>query len=192
MGDRKSELLIVPKKPGNQPNGTRWRDGASRNTELLEGKMTGTQSPLDISTRLQRIAELARREPKVALTTLAHHIDIEFLREAYRRTRKDGATGVDGETAASYAENLDENLRSLLDRFKSGTYFAPPVRRVHIPKGDGAKTRPIGIPTFEDKILQRAVTMVLEAIYEQEFLDTRTASGRRVPPTTPCRCFGTA
>jgi RNA-directed DNA polymerase len=133
--------------------------------------MTGTQSPLDISTRLQRIAELARREPKLALTTLAHHIDIEFLREAYRRTRKDGATGVDGETAASYAESLDENLRSLLDRFKSGTYRAPPVRRVHIPKGDGSKTRPIGIPTFEDKVLQRAVMMVLEAIYEQEFYD---------------------
>ena len=92
--------------------------------------MTGTRSPLDISTKLQRIAELARREPR-ALTALAHHIDIEFLREAYRRTRKDGATGVDGETAASYAERLDENLRSLLDRFKSGTYRAPPVRRVH-------------------------------------------------------------
>lgn len=132
--------------------------------------MTGTRSPLDISTKLQRIAELARREPR-ALTALAHHIDIEFLREAYRRTRKDGAPGVDGETAASYAEGLDENLRSLLDRFKSGTYRAPPVRRVHIPKGDGSKTRPIGIPTFEDKVLQRAVTMVLEAIYEQEFVD---------------------
>jgi RNA-directed DNA polymerase len=133
--------------------------------------MTGTSSPLDISTRLQRIAKLARQDPKMVLTTLAHHIDIEFLREAYRRTRKDGAVGVDGGTAASYAEGLDENLRSLLDRFKSGTYFAPPVRRVHIPKGDGSKTRPIGIPTFEDKVLQRAVTMVLEAIYEQEFLD---------------------
>lgn len=132
--------------------------------------MTGTRSPLDISTKLQRIAELAGREPR-ALTALAHHIDIEFLREAYRRTRKDGATGVDGETAASYAERLDENLRSLLDRFKSGTYRAPPVRRVHIPKGDGSKTRPIGIPTFEDKVLQRAVAMVLEAIYEQEFLN---------------------
>jgi RNA-directed DNA polymerase len=132
--------------------------------------MPGTPNPKNISTRLQQIAELARRVP-TALNTLAHHIDIEFLREAYRRTRKDGAAGVDGGTAASYAENLDESLRSLLDRFKSGTYFAPPVRRVHLPKGDGSKTRPIGIPTFEDKILQRAVTMVLEAIYEQEFLD---------------------
>ena len=162
---------MVPTKPGNQPNGTRWRDGASRNTDLLEGKMKGTQSPTDISTKLQRIAELARREPKVTFTALAHLIDIEFLREAYRRTRKDGAAGVDGETAASYARALDENLRSLLDRLKSGTYRAPPVRRVHIPKGDGSKTRPIGIPTFEDKVLQRAVTMVLEAIYEQDFLD---------------------
>lgn len=128
--------------------------------------MTGAPNPKDISTRLQRIAELARQVP-TALNTLAHHIDIEFLREAYRRTRKDGAAGVDGETAATYAKDLDENLRNLLDRFKTGTYWAPPVRRVHIPKGDGSKTRPIGIPTFEDKILQRAVTMVLEAIYEQ-------------------------
>jgi len=77
----------------------------------------------------------------------------------------------DGETAATYARNLDENLRSLLDRLKSGTYRAPPVRCVHSPKGDGSKTRPIGLPTFEDKVLQRAVTMVLEAIYEQELLD---------------------
>ena len=130
--------------------------------------MKGTQSPPNISTRLQRIAELARREPKVVLTALAHHIDIEFLRVAYQRTRQDGAVGVDGETGSSYAENLDERLRSLLDRFKSGTYVAPAVRRVHIPKGDGTKTRPIGIPTFEDKILQRAVAMVLEAIYEQD------------------------
>src|SRR5688500_20254507 len=115
---------MVPTKPGNQPNGTRWRDGARRNTELLEGKMSGTQSPPNISTKLQRIAELPRRAPKVALTALAHHIDIDFLREAYRRTRKDGPAGVPGGTAASYAQNLDENLRSMLDRFKSGTYRA--------------------------------------------------------------------
>ena len=123
----------------------------------------------DVSTKLQRIAQLAKEDPKRALTTLAHHIDIEFLREAFRRTRKDGATGVDDQTAEEYELCLEVNLRSLLDRFKSGTYRAPPVRRVHIPKGDGKKTRPIGIPTFEDKLLQRAVSMVLEAIYEQEF-----------------------
>ena len=131
--------------------------------------MNGTPRPQDVSTKLLRIAKLAREDPQRALTTLAHHIDVEFLREAYRRTRKDGATGVDHQTAEDYASNLESNLRSLLDRFKAGTYQAPPVRRVHIPKGDGKKTRPIGIPTFEDKLLQRAVAMVLEAIYETEF-----------------------
>jgi len=109
--------------------------------------------------------------PGVALKTLAHHIDVDWLREAYRRTRKDGARGVDGQSAQQYAEHLEDNLRTLLERAKSGTYRAPPVRRVHIPKGDGSQTRPIGIPTFEDKVLQRAVAMLLEAVYEQEFHD---------------------
>jgi group II intron reverse transcriptase/maturase len=122
-----------------------------------------------VSTKLQRIAELAKKLPDKPLTTLAHHIDLEWLREAYRRTRKDGAPGTDGQTAEQYEANLEENLRTLLERAKSGTYRAPPVRRVHIPKGDGSQTRPIGIPTFEDKVLQRAVTMLLEAVYEQEF-----------------------
>jgi len=131
--------------------------------------MAGTPKPLSISMRLQRIAELARQMPDVALQTLAYHIDVDFLHEAYRRTRKDGAPGVDGRTAKEYEVNLQGNLKTLLDRFKTGMYRAPPVRRVHIPKGSG-KTRPIGIPTIEDKILQRAVTMVLEAVYEQDFL----------------------
>ena len=119
--------------------------------------MTETPSSSIVSTRLERIAKLAREAPDTALTTLAHHIDIAWLHEAFRRTRKDGATGVDRQTAEEYAANLEGNLRSLLDRAKSGTYRAPPVRRVHIPKGSGAETRPIGIPTFEDKVLQRAV-----------------------------------
>jgi RNA-directed DNA polymerase len=76
---------------------------------------------------------------------------------------------VDGQTAEEYEERLEENLRSLLDRFKSGRYHAPPVRRTYIPKGDGKEQRPIGIPTFEDKVLQRAVSMVLDAVYEQDF-----------------------
>ncbi len=109
--------------------------------------MPGTPSPETISTRRQRIAELARRSPQAALTTLAHHIDIDWLAEAYARTRKDGAVGVDGQTAADYAVDLEGNLRSLLDRAKSGRYQAPPVRRVHIPKGTGSETRPLGIPT---------------------------------------------
>jgi len=132
------------------------------------GDASGAEST--ISTRLRRIAELARQMPDRALTTLSHHIDVEWLKEAYRRTRKDGATGVDRTTAAQYAANLEGNLRSLLERAKSGTYRAPPVRRVHIPKGTGKETRPLGIPTFEDKVLQRAVAMVLEAVYEQDFM----------------------
>jgi RNA-directed DNA polymerase len=132
--------------------------------------MSGTPGPGSVSTKLERIVKSAKEMPGVAFTTLAHHIDLEWLLEAYRRTRKDGAAGVDGQTAKEYAANLEGNLRSLLDRAKTGdSYRAPPVRRVHIPKGDGSKTRPIGIPTFEDKVLQRAVAMVLEAVYEQDF-----------------------
>lgn len=106
----------------------------------------------------------------MAICTLAHHIDTDLLRVAYHRTRKSGAVGVDGQTAAEYEQNLEGNLRSLLERFKSGSYVAPPVRRAHIPKDDHT-TRPIGIPTFEDKVLQRAVAMVLGAVYEQDFKD---------------------
>jgi RNA-directed DNA polymerase len=133
--------------------------------------MAGTSGSTNVSTKLGQIAKLAREMPQAALTTLAHHIDIDWLREAYRRTRKDGATGIDRQTADEYAKHLDDNLCSLLERAKSGSYVAPPVRRVHIPKGDGSQTRPIGIPTFEDKVLQRAVAMVLEAVYEQSFLN---------------------
>src|SRR5947209_18330522 len=91
------------------------------------------------------------------------------MRGAYRLTRKDGALGIGGVRAADYAKNLQANLVDLLDRIKSGRYKAPPVRRTYIPKADGSQ-RPLGIPTFEDKVAQRAIVMVLEAIYEQEFL----------------------
>jgi group II intron reverse transcriptase/maturase len=114
---------------------------------------------------------LAKRSPQMAFTSLAYLMDLEWLREAYRRTRKDAAPGVDGQTAEEYARDLDVNLVSLLDRVKAGTYWAPPVRRVYIPKGTGTETRPIGIPAFEDKVLQRAVVMLLEPIYEQDFVD---------------------
>jgi RNA-directed DNA polymerase len=143
---------------------------ARRDMEPREGKMEETLGSVPISTRLERIATLARQLRDQPLTTLAHHIDLDWLREAHRRTRKDGATGVDRQTADEYATNLEDNLRSLLERAKSGTYRAPPVRRAYIPKDNG-EMRPLGIPTFEDKVLQRAVAMVLEAVYEQEFLD---------------------
>lgn len=125
--------------------------------------MAGKPSPKTVSTKIERIAELAKQMPSAALTSLSHHIDIAWMHEAYRRTRKDGAPGVDRMTAEEYAKNLEENLQSLLDRAKSGDHYrAPAVRRVHIPKGDGKKTRPLGIPTFEDKVLQKAAVMALE------------------------------
>lgn len=139
--------------------------------EPLQGQTAGTPMPESVSTKLQRIAQLAREAPQRALLSLAHYIDIEFLHEAFRRTRKEAAPGVDGQSGAEYAEHLEENLQGLLDRFKSGRYHAPPVRRAYVPKGDGTTLRPIGVPTFEDKVLQRAVAMVLEAICEQDFLD---------------------
>jgi group II intron reverse transcriptase/maturase len=132
--------------------------------------MDETKGSSAISTRLEQIARLARKFADTPLTTLAHHIDIEWLREAYRRTRKDGARGIDGQGAEEYAADLEGNLGRLLERVKSGSYRAPPVRRAYIPKANG-EPRALGIPTFEDKVLQRAVAMVLEAVYEQEFLD---------------------
>jgi len=133
--------------------------------------MAGASEPDNMSTRQQRIAELAKQSPQMGFTSLAHHIDLSWLWHAYQGTRKDGAVGVDGQTAADYEAELLGNLRSLLERAKSGTYQAPPVRRVRIPKGTGSETRPLGIPTFEDKVLQRAVVQVLEPLYEQDFLD---------------------
>jgi len=104
----------------------------------------------------------------VALCSLHHVIDLDWMKEAYRLTRKDGAPGIDGVTAADYEVNLEARLLELLERIKSGRYRAPPVRRVYIPKADGSQ-RMLGIPTFEDKVAQRAITMVLEAVYEDEF-----------------------
>lgn len=124
-----------------------------------------------VSTKLRQIAEVSGKAPGMVWTTLSHHIDLEWLYEAYRRTRKDASPGVDGITRKEYEANLDGNLRSLLENFKSGRYRAQPSRRTYIPKGDG-KYRPLGIPTLEDKILQRAVLMVMEAIYEQDFCES--------------------
>jgi RNA-directed DNA polymerase len=125
------------------------------------------------------------------LFSLNHVIDFEWMREAYIRTRKDGATGIDGVTAQDYEANLETNLRDLLERIKSGRYKAPPVRRTYIPKVDGSQ-RPIGIPTFEDKVAQRAIAMVLEAVYEQAFLScsygfqARAIGAPGTEPTVRC------
>ena len=120
-------------------------------------------------TQHQRIAEMAEQRPEMAFTSLNHLLDLSVLYKAFRKTPVKKAPGVDGQTAADYEANLMGNLKSLLERAKSGTYHAPPVRRVHILKGSGNETRPIGIPTFEDKVLQRAVVMLLEPLYEPLF-----------------------
>jgi len=113
---------------------------------------------------------MAKKHAGSPLTTLSHHLDLLWMREAYGRVRRDSAPGVDGQTVADYGENLDANLTSLLDRAKSGTCRAPLVRRVHIPKSE-TETRPIGLPTVENTVLERAVAMLLEPVYEQEFPD---------------------
>jgi RNA-directed DNA polymerase len=104
---------------------------------------------------------LARSNPAMAFTSLNQYIDYEWVRYAYECTRKDGAIGVDGQTAEAYAANLEQNLLSLIDRLKSGRYKALPVRRHYIDKPDGGK-RGLGIPCFEEKVAQRAIVMLLE------------------------------
>ena len=153
-----------------EPKATHCREGEAGYNVLLKGTMGDTLRSQTISTELQRIAQQAADYPDTIFTTLAHRIDIPFLREAYRQTNKRGAPGVDMVSAKEYAENLEQNLLALYTRLKEGRYSAPPVMRVWIKKEDG-KERPIGIPAFEDKIVQRAVEMLLSPIYEQMFYD---------------------
>jgi len=124
-------------------------------------------SPI-ISPKLQKIAEQARNYPEMTFNNLYHLIDRELLLEAYHRTSKDSAAGVDKVTAKDYAETLYENLHDLHERLKTNRYVAPPVERVWIEK-EGGKLRPIGKPCYEDKIVQRAVVMILEVIFEPIF-----------------------
>ncbi len=162
--------LIVPQdkagERGRPEPGS--REGDQTETGPLEGKTPDTQRSEHVYTKQQRIAQIARQRPQERLTALNQYLDIPWLMEAYERLRKDSAPGVDGQTVEDYGQNLESSLCGLLERAKRGTYRAPPVKRVHIPKENG-ETRPIGIPTTEDKVLQRAVVMILEPIYEQAF-----------------------
>jgi group II intron reverse transcriptase/maturase len=123
-----------------------------------------------MSPQLLKVVERAKREPEGRFHSLAHLIDGPALERAYQRMRKDAAVGVDGVTKEQYGQNLEANLRDLHARLVAKRYRHQPIRRVHIPKEQG-KTRPIGISAFEDKLVQDAVREVLEAIYEQDFLD---------------------
>ena len=123
-----------------------------------------------MTTGLSRIAEKARSDRKVRFTSLAHLLTPEFLLETWKQMNRRGAAGVDGETTREVERDLDTRIKDVYARLRAGQYRPPPVRRVDIPKGDG-KTRPLGIPTVEDRLVQRAVARILMAIYEQDFLN---------------------
>jgi RNA-directed DNA polymerase len=124
---------------------------------------------MKVSTQLQKIAAKAKQDPKACFTSLAHVLTPDFLRETWRQLNRKGASGVDGETIEAFELHREERIEALVGRLKAGQYHAPPVRRVEIPKGHG-KTRPLGIPTVEDRLLQRAVARILSTIYEEDFL----------------------
>ena len=138
----------------------------------LRGNTADPLTSDPVSTKLERIATLAEQMPDTALRTLNHCLDRNLLLAACIRIRKDAAVGVDGQTYDEFCEGLFERLDDLVNRAHDGTYRAPPVRRTYISKGDSSsEKRPIGIPTLADKVLQRAVAMILEPIYEHDFYD---------------------
>ena len=151
-------------------HGPPWREGDAGHHVVVDGKTGETvRSPTGPTPRQHRAAQAAR-EPDRGFWTLAHLIDEDGLREAYRHTSQSSAAGVDGVTVQRYAEPLDDTLRALHERLRSGRSQAAPVERVWIEKADG-RQRPIGPPTFEDKMVQGAVAMLLEAMDEPDFSD---------------------
>lgn len=174
-GGGKSDGPVVPKKRSNND------PAEAESAEIVEGRGTAkgnsdgsdrvrAQKRAALQQALVRVREVAKTRKEERFTTLWHHVyNVDRLREAYFRLQRDSAAGVDGETWAHYGENLEANLADLSDRLRRGAYHAKPVRRVYIPKADG-RQRPIGVPTLEDKVVQRAVVDVLEAIYETDFL----------------------
>ena len=123
-----------------------------------------------VETKLHRIAEKARKEPQFKFTSLYHLMNEEHLRECFKRLRKDAAAGIDKMTKEKYAENLDSNLSNLTERLHRMAYRPQPVRRKYIPKPGSDKQRPLGIPCFEDKLVQAGLVRILEAVYEQDFI----------------------
>jgi RNA-directed DNA polymerase len=132
--------------------------------------MTVAKPTDDMSPGLLKVADRAKRDPQGRILSLARLIDVPALRRAFKRIRKDAAVGVDGVTKEQYGRNLEENLQGLYERLRTKRYRHQPIRRVHIPKDQG-KTRPIGVSTTEDKLVQDALREVLETIYEPVFLD---------------------
>ena len=124
-----------------------------------------------VETKLHRIAEKARNEPGFKFTSLYHLLDEELLRECFKRLRKDAAAGIDEMTKELYAANLEANLLNLIDRLHRMAYIPQPVRRKYIPKPGSTKQRPLGIPCFEDKLVQAGLVRILQAVYEEDFIE---------------------
>ncbi|MGH9892409.1 MAG: group II intron reverse transcriptase/maturase [bacterium] len=175
-GREKSDSLVVPRKSPNKSKAAADEAEAMEGRRLAKGNsdesdMHRTQRRNEgMPSALDRVREAARRDGKQRFTTLMHHVcDLDRLRTAYQSIRKDAAAGVDRVTWEAYGKALEANLRDLADRLARGAYRAKPVRRAYIPKADGGQ-RPLGVPTLEDKIVQRSTAEVLGAIYEVDFL----------------------
>jgi RNA-directed DNA polymerase len=172
-GRGKSDSSVVPGKPPNEAERSAEEEVEGRGLakgNLVEGNALRAQHRAGAPSALDRIRQAARKDRKQRFTTLLHHVyDIDRLRAAYGEIERNAAAGIDGETWRHYGENLEANLRDLVERLKRGAYRAKPVRRAYIPKADG-RQRPLGVPTLEDKIVQRSVVEVLSAIYETDFL----------------------
>jgi len=173
MNERgKSDSPVVPAKLPNkagQPAAEVVEERGQAKGNTNSSPRPGRSAGPDVSRGLDRVREVARRDRDARFTALLHHVDLDRLRAAYRAIRPLAAPGIDGVTWDSYGQDLEENLQGLLARVHSGAYRASASRRVYIPKADG-RQRPLGIATVEDKILQRAVVEVLNAIYEEDFL----------------------
>jgi group II intron reverse transcriptase/maturase len=166
----KSDRFVVPanlpdKAAAAEAGEERERAKGSTGGETRPGRSAG----IGVSSELDRVREVARRDKEARFTALLHHVSLERLRWAYWALSPEAAPGLDGVTWASYGQGLEANLRDLHERVRQGRYRASPGRRVHIPKADG-RLRPLGIASLEDKIVQRAVTEVLNAVYEADFL----------------------
>jgi len=175
-GSRKSDSFVVPEKRPNKgcgaPHTAEGVEGR-RLTKGNSGQQTKprTQSREGLQQALDRIRQAARRDKQQRFTALWHHVyDVERLRKAYEHLNRDAAAGVDGVTWQEYGEKLEENLEDLSGRLKRGAYRARPVRRTYISKSDG-RLRPLGVTVLEDKVVQSATTEVLNAVYEQDFLE---------------------
>src|SRR6266849_7444658 len=172
-GPGKSDRPTVPEKSPNnagQPAAEGMEGRGLAKGNLPQQNATRTPSRDDALSALERVRQAASKDKKLRFTALLHHIyNPETLRKAYYSLKKEAAPGVDGETWRHYGETLEDNLQDLFHRLKRGAYRAKPVRRAYINKSDGRK-RPLGVPVLEDKIVQRAVVEVLNAIYETDFL----------------------